>query len=234
MSALPNAFRRGAVYWWRRTTCLARSGKSPITLSLSLLTKELGVARGRAAAMTAQSEKVRMSLYKQVTRDGLTHEQQRELFVHEMRAYRDALEHEAARWQADTRLSELSDPARDVLMFEKPWSAFAQTGVVEKPCWTYAETYFDGLDEEEQSRLRMLVSDTPTLAASIKSESVDALARIGIAATPINLGLASKLVMSARAAAAGACRIGSPRVEMTNACLAVAGQAASRRSVRAR
>lgn len=106
MSALPNAFRRGAVYWWRRTTCLARSGKSLITLSLSLLTKELGVARGRAAAMTAQSEKVRMSLYKQVAREGLTHEQQRELVVREMRACRDALEHEAARWQADTRLSD--------------------------------------------------------------------------------------------------------------------------------
>jgi len=35
------------------------------------------------------------------------------LFVHEMRAYRDALEHEAARWQAAPRLNELSDSARD-------------------------------------------------------------------------------------------------------------------------
>lgn len=105
MSALQNAFRRGAVYWWRRTTCLAGCDPHPITLSLSLLTKELGLARGRAAAMTAQSKKVRMSLYNQVAREGLTHEQQRELFVREMRAYRDALDQEAARWQADPRLS---------------------------------------------------------------------------------------------------------------------------------
>lgn len=68
----------------------------------------------------------------------------------------------------------------------------------------------------------MLVSDTPALRASIESESVDALARIGVAATPMNLGLASKLVMGARAAAAESCRLGSPRVEMTNSCMSEA------------
>lgn len=97
MPAVPNTLRRDGVYWWRRTLCLARCDQRPITLSLSLLTKELSIARGRAAAMTAHSEKVRMSLYKRIQEDGLTPVQQKALFQQEMRDYRDALEHEVDR-----------------------------------------------------------------------------------------------------------------------------------------
>ena len=58
---------------------LAGPANAPITLSLSLLTKELSIARGRSAAMTAHSEKVRMSLYRRIAQEGLTFEQQKQL-----------------------------------------------------------------------------------------------------------------------------------------------------------
>lgn len=62
---------RGA-YWWRRTLHGLDGNGRPKTLSMSLGMKDLGVARHRAAAMTAQSQVVRASLDERVTRDGLT------------------------------------------------------------------------------------------------------------------------------------------------------------------
>ena len=208
MPTVPNTFRRGASIWWRRTMRLAGPVNAPITLSLSLLTKELSIARGRSAAMTAHSEKVRMSLYRRIAQEGLAFEQQKQLFGDEMRNYRDALEHEVARWQADPQLRDISDPARDLQMFETLWSAFARTGVVEDPSWNYAEAFFLGLDEEEQSRLRFLVKGTPGFAAGIRTEAADALGRVGLASNDTNMPLAIKLLIEARAFAAHACRTG--------------------------
>src|SRR3954464_13674296 len=91
MPDVQNVFRRGGAYWWRRTLTWWGGEARPITLSLSLGTKDLGAARRRAAAMTAQSEVVRMSLYERVAREGLKPEQRDAVFHTEMRAYRDAL-----------------------------------------------------------------------------------------------------------------------------------------------
>ncbi len=99
MPDVQNVFRRGGAYWWRRTLTWWGEHARPITLSLSLGTKDLGVARHRAAAMTAQSEVVRMGLYERVARDGLTTEQRDAVFRTEMRAYRDGLEHLSAEWR---------------------------------------------------------------------------------------------------------------------------------------
>lgn len=207
MSDLQNAFRRDATYWWRRTVRFAAPDTRPINLALSLLTKELSIARGRAAAMTARSETVRMSLYRRVAAEGLSPEQQKMIFSSEMRVYRDALDHETARWNADPALRAISATDRDLVAFETLWAAFAQTGVEPAPSWDYADEHFADLDEEERSRLRLLVRDTPTLAHSVHQETLDAMIRAGVSATELNQGIASKLVMMARSAAARACRL---------------------------
>jgi hypothetical protein len=93
-----NTYRRAAVYWWRRTLRLATG---PKTLGLSLLMRELRIARGRAAAMTARSETVRMSLYNRIATERLTPDQQYRLFMEEMTLYRNALVHLVADGQAD-------------------------------------------------------------------------------------------------------------------------------------
>lgn len=202
MSDLQNAFRRDATYWWRRTVRFAARDTRPISLALSLLTKELSIARGRSAAMTAHSEKVRMSLYQRVAAEGLSLEQQKMIFSGEMRAYRDALDHETARWDFDPALRAISVTDRDLMAFETLWAAFAQTGVEPAPSWDYADEHFHGLDEEERSRLRLLVFDTPTLAQSVGQETLDALRRAGVTPTDVNRSMAAKVLLTARAAAA--------------------------------
>jgi hypothetical protein len=117
MPDVQNVFRRGGAYWWRRTlTWWDRDARS-ITLSLSLRTKDLGVARHRAAAMTAQSEVVRMRLYERVARDGLTVDQRDTVFRSEMREYRDALEHLSAEWQFRPALAKVTDVGVDLQVY---------------------------------------------------------------------------------------------------------------------
>lgn len=206
MPSIPNTFPRGRMIWWRRTLSCAPSDSNPITLQLSLLTKEPGIARGRSAAMTAYSESIRMSLYSRVQHEGLDSDQTRQLFNHELRIYRDALVHEVGRWHADTTLNAMSTSDRDLKAFEVLWMAFAKTGVVKVPTPAYADEHFAELDEEEQSRLRFLVRDTPSLGGTVKAETIAALEAIGIPATATNLPVAIRVVMEARAAAARSCQ----------------------------
>ncbi len=75
MPAIENVTRRGAVYWWRRRVRFAALDLHPITIAttVSLLTKDQVIARRRAAAMTGQSEVMRMTLpSSSVSLDALT------------------------------------------------------------------------------------------------------------------------------------------------------------------
>jgi hypothetical protein len=179
-----NIYRRGAVYWWRRTLRLAKCQSHHKTLGLSLLTRDLRIARGRAAAMTARSETVRMSLYDRIATEGLSSDQQYRLFMGEMTLYRNALVHEVARWQADADLRDISDPDRDLQAFETLWRAFAETGIVATPSRAYAEKHFFELDEEEQGRLCQLLAQTPEFVSGFEAETKMALTRVGISPTP--------------------------------------------------
>ena len=91
-SPVQNLKRRGAVYWWRRSislACLAFSDSRLISLEFSLFSKELDTARGRAAAMTAYSERLKMSFRENVAEFGLYEGAMANLFVTEMRCYRN-------------------------------------------------------------------------------------------------------------------------------------------------
>ena len=75
MPDIQNVFRRGAAYWWRRSPGWRTEGVAPATLSFSLWTKDVYIARHRLASMTAQSEAIRMSIYERIARDGLRPDQ---------------------------------------------------------------------------------------------------------------------------------------------------------------
>ena len=103
MPGIENITRRGAVYWWRRRVRFVGVNFPPITIAttVSLLTKEQGVARRRGAALTGRSESLRMSLYDKIEREGLTADQVTSLFQEEMVRYRNMLAHQQSLIQAD-------------------------------------------------------------------------------------------------------------------------------------
>lgn len=66
MAFIANAYRRGAIYWWRRQIALA-PGERP-TVAFGLRTSNPAQARARANALTVASEDfraqaIRMSAY---------------------------------------------------------------------------------------------------------------------------------------------------------------------------
>lgn len=111
-SPVQNIKRRGAVYWWRRTISLTRLGFSDsrlISLEFSLFTKELDTARGRAAAMTAYSERLRMSFRDNVAQLGLDEQAISTIFMEEVRSYRNELVHLEAAWKVHPEWSRVSN-----------------------------------------------------------------------------------------------------------------------------
>lgn len=208
MPDVQNVFRRGGAYWWRRTLTWWDGDARPITLSLSLGTKDLGVARHRAAAMTAQSEVVRMSLYERIARDGLTIEQRNTVLRAEMRAYRDSLEHLSAEWQFRPAWAEVTDVDADLQVYEVIWGAFAKTGVVDgKPSVAYADEYFNELTNEQRNAARRLIA-SGNLRDSLLRETAQRLESLGIAPNPTNMALAMRLMLDARSQAARELRLG--------------------------
>ena len=212
MPDVQNVFRRGCTYWWRRTLHRWDRNARPVTLAISLGTKDLGVARHRAAAMTVQSEIGRMSLYERVARDGVTAEQRDAVFRTEMRAYCDGLEQPSAEWQVKPDWSKVTDVDADLSVFEAIWSAFARTGVVDGvPSLAYVEQQFGGLSEEQRAAARRLVGSVD-LRHSLSRETAQRLEALGIEPNTTNMALATRLILDARAQAARELRLGTDSV----------------------
>lgn len=208
MPDVQNVFRRGAAYWWRRTLTWWDAKPRSITLSLSLRTKDLGVACHRAAAMTAQSEVVRMSLYERVARDGLTAEQRDAVFRSEMRAYRDGLEHLSAEWHFRPEWAAVTNRDADLQVYEAIWGAFAKTGVVVGvPSSAYSDAHFGELTDEQRAAALRLVGSV-NLQDTLARETTQRLQALGIVPNPTNMALAVQLILHARSQAARELRLG--------------------------
>lgn len=209
MPDVQNVFRRGGAYWWRRTLRWADRNARPITLAMSLGTKDLGVARRKAAAMTAQSEVLRMSLYERVARDGLTREQREAVFRTEMRAYRDALEHLTASWQLEPAWARVTDIDADIGIYEAIWGAFAKAGVVDgAPSRSFVDEHLGSLSDEQRAAARQLLASM-RLRESVTRETARRLESLDIEPNPTNMALGVRLVLDARAQAAHEMRHGT-------------------------
>lgn len=180
MPDVQNVSRRGGACWWRRTLRWWDRNTQPITITMSLGTKDLRVARHRAAAMTAQSEVVRMGLYERVARGGLSVEQRDAIFRTEMRVYRDGLEQLSAEWRFRPEWAKVTDVNADLRVYEAIWGAFAQTGVVDgTPSVAYALERFEGLSAEQSAAARRLIG-AADLRHSVSLETAQRLRSLGI------------------------------------------------------
>ena len=170
-SPFQNLKRRGAVYWWRRTLSLGKlafSENSTISLEFSLFTKELDSARGRAAAMTAYSERLRMSFRDNVAQLGLDEQSMSTIFVEEVRSYRNELVHLEAAWKAHSVWSSVSNRDDDLAMFESLWKGIADEGLGVPRDWDFVEKHFSEFDHDMQCRVRDLLRDHQDLPESLR------------------------------------------------------------------
>ncbi|WP_086739556.1 site-specific integrase [Erythrobacter colymbi] len=217
-SAFSNLKRRGAVYWWRRKIFLKALGfseKFSISSEFSLLTKELDHARGRSAAMTAYSERLRMNLRTQVAANGLDQETAAAIFVEEMRAYRNELVHLEAAWKASPVYSKLSNSDDDLAVFQCLWQGIANDGLGVPRDWSFVERHFPWFPEPMKVRIRGLLRDHPGLSDTVREAAIARLNAQGLEANAFNTSVAADLVVQARAAAAEAVRKGNQLIDTT-------------------
>ena len=209
MPDVQNVFRRGAAYWWRRSLAWADGNSDPITLSFSLGTKDLSVARRRAAAMTARSEAVRMSLYERVAREGLTAVERDDVLRAELRDYRDGLQQLTAEWQLKSAWAKVTDVDADLLVYEAIWSAFAKTGVVDgAPDIAYADQHFGALNDEQRAAARRLLGSVQ-IRDALQADAATRLRTLGIEPNATNMALACRIILDARAQASREVRLGT-------------------------
>ncbi|MEE4211765.1 MAG: site-specific integrase [Parvularcula sp.] len=200
--AISNLKRRGAAYWWRRTISLiglGSAGKFPISFEFSLFTKELDLARGRSAAMTACSERLRMSLRKQVAENGLSPERAAAIFRAELRAYRDELVHLEMAWKADAAFQRVSDRDTDLSVYRSLWKGLAEEGLGTSRDWDFVDRHFDHLGGEMKQRVRDLLRAFPDLDETVRTDTRERLSQQGLAPDAFNLAYAVDLILKARA-----------------------------------
>ncbi len=203
-TAVQNIKRRGAVYWWRRKISLARLGffsNRPISCEFSLLTKELDSARGRAAAMTAYSESLRMSFRDNVARHGLDEQTISTIFVEEVRSYRNELVHLEAAWKAHPFWSSLSNRDDDLAIFQALWEGIADQGLGVPRDWNFVEKHFAQFDTEMQSNIRALLRNHNDLPESLRLSAQQRLAQAGATSNAVSIPVAVDVIAKARAEA---------------------------------
>ncbi len=167
-----------------------------------MFSKELDTARGRAAAMTAYSERLKMGFRENVAEFGLDEDAMANLFVTEMRCYRNELIHLESSWKMHPEWSRTSNRQDDLAVFEKLWTAIAEEGLGVPRDWDFVEKHFADFDEEMQSNIRSLLRDHPRLPESLALAAQRRLDEIGAPANGVTIPVAVDFIARARAEAA--------------------------------
>lgn len=204
-SPAQNLKRRSAVYWWRRTISLAGLGFSnsrSISCEFSLFTRKLDTARGRAAAMTAYSERLKMSFRDSVAQFGLNEQAISMIFVEEVRSYRNELVHLEAAWKAHPVWSSVSNRDDDLAMFQALWKGIADEGIGVPRDWDFVEKHFANFDHEMQCRVRDLLRQHRDLPGSLRQAAQERLEQAGAASNVVSIPVAVDVIARARAEAA--------------------------------
>ncbi len=156
--------------------------------------------------MTAHSERLKMSLRKQVAEHGLNQETAATIFTEEMRAYRDELVHLEALWKAHPVYITVSTRSDDLAVFESLWAGIAADGLGVPRDWEFIERHFARFDDDMKARIHSLLRDHPDLPDTVRKAAMQRLEDQGLIANAFNIPVASDLVLQARAAAARAVR----------------------------
>lgn len=207
MPAISNVIRRGATYWWRRRITFRRPLPHPrtVTVTVSLGTKEQALARMRGAAMTQRSEAVRMSLYEQIERDGLTSVEVEQLFKAEMVRYRGMLSHQRQIIEQHYP-DDAPERARRMLSTYAAFNAdFVANGFGDYMNFDYVGHFHDrfaGLEKEDRDNLYEMLSRAGDVPGNLLNEAIELLKKNGISPTQKRAELARRTMCESRMVAA--------------------------------
>lgn len=173
--------------------------KISITLSLSLRTSDLRIARARGAAMTVMSERLRMTIQQKIARSEIGGADARQIMSEEMRRYCRTLARIDASMIGDPEQLSVG-PDRSLVVFEQLWSGAERGGLIAHPDEFYADTYWPNLSKNEKQELRNVLQRCPP-HLDLKRKAIAWLHDARIEASPGNIDIAVRLMVRARAQA---------------------------------
>lgn len=194
MASIQHAYRRGAVYWWRRRLPLDE-GRSA-SLYVSLRTRRPAEARRRAIALTLVSEEIRTHIL-DVSEPILSGEARKRLF-------QTALQRQLDRIIADQVETPQEEAAhrKTNLFFATLYRIWARRGAeaaLERS--DLEELRASGWSEADVEAFAGFARSTPSAAIISMSRLKELLGDLGVAPTGLNLRQATQIVCDARARA---------------------------------
>jgi integrase len=194
MASIQHAYRRGAVYWWRRRISLGGGGY--LALYLSLRTRRPAEARRRAHALTVVSDEMKTHIL-DVTEAILSREARKRIFQTALGRQLDRIitdqvdtPHEA---EAHRRLNAF------FAALYRIWAARGTAAVPEAA--DLGRLRADGWTEEDVQAFDLFARSTPAVSVISTAKTKDLLAEVGVAATGLNVRQAHQIICEARARA---------------------------------
>lgn len=198
-----NVKRRGAVYWWTRQIRLGRLADpnlNPISFGLSLRTKDLSTARRRAVELTAFSERLRVSMMFKIEQEGLDEHYRKQIFVDELRSFRDWLVRADEGWQAEQRDGLSVSREANLSFLHSMWAGVAAEGREALTDPTFVSRHFPSRSSSDQDAIRGFFSEG-LVGNALESDALSHLQTLGFEGRGAMVSDAEFEVASARARA---------------------------------
>ena len=194
MASIQHAYRRGAVYWWRRRISLGGGGY--LALYLSLRTRRPAEARRRAHALTVVSDDIKSHIL-DVTEAILSREARKRIFQTALEGQLDRIITD----QLDTP-QEADAHRRLNAFFAALYRVWATRGTAAVPeAADLDQLRAEGWTEEDVQAFALFARATPATSVISTAKTKELLAEVGVAATGLNVRQAHQIICEARARA---------------------------------
>jgi integrase len=194
MASIQHAYRRGAVYWWRRRISL--EGGGTLALYISLRTCRPTEARRRAHALTVVSDELKTHML-DVNEAILSSGARKGIFQTALRRQLDRIITD----QVDTP-QEADAHRRANSFFAALYRVWAARGTAALPEATDLDLLRkDGWSEEDLQAFALFAKSTPATSLISTFKTKELLDELGVAATGLNVRQAHQIICEARARA---------------------------------
>ena len=194
MASIQHAYRRGAVYWWRRRISLGTDGH--LALYLSLRTRRPAEARRRAHALTVVSDEIKTHI-PVVTEAILSSDARKRIFQTALQRQLDRIIAD----QVDTPQEEEAHRRLNAYFaaLYRVWGARGTAAVPDAADLDLLRAA--GWSEEDVAGFKLFARSTSATDVISGAKTEELLDELGVAATGLNIRQAHQIICEARARA---------------------------------